>query len=100
MGKELGTSRVDLSDLATAIRNTLLGGAKYHGRNFCIGTLKQYTADETAAIWTKALGRPIQPQYATPEVLEEYETTMRGFMSPAEARSLKMVSCQTEFLKT
>jgi uncharacterized protein YbjT (DUF2867 family) len=54
-----GVSRISLPDIALAAHNTLLNPTKWVGKKIMLGSLRRYTGTETAALWSKALGRDI-----------------------------------------
>jgi uncharacterized protein YbjT (DUF2867 family) len=54
-----GVSRISLPDIALAAHNTLFNPTKWAGKKIMLGSLRRYTGTETAALWSKALGRDI-----------------------------------------
>lgn len=64
-----GVSRISLPDIALAAHNTLLNPAKWSGKKIMLGSLRRFTGTETAALWSKALGRDIRIEHEA----EHYE---------------------------
>lgn len=65
-----GVSRISVPDIALAARNTLLDPAKWAGKKIMLGSLRRFTGAESAALWSKALGREIRMEQSP----EHYET--------------------------
>ena len=58
-----GASRISVPDIALAARNTLLDQTKWAGKKIMLGSLRCYTGTESAALWSKALGREINMEH-------------------------------------
>jgi uncharacterized protein YbjT (DUF2867 family) len=94
---EAGVSRISLPDIALAARNTLLHPTKWAGKKIMLGSLRLFTGTETAALWSKALGREIRMEHDT----EHYEdsslqwvheaTGFDAVMSKAWLRDMKLM---------
>jgi uncharacterized protein YbjT (DUF2867 family) len=55
-----GASRVGVPDIALAACETLLHPTKWAGKKIMLGSLRRFTGAESAALWSKALGRQIK----------------------------------------
>jgi uncharacterized protein YbjT (DUF2867 family) len=64
-----GVSRISVPDIALAAHNTLLNPTKWAGKKIMLGSLRRFTGTETAALWSKVLGRDIKIEHEA----EHYE---------------------------
>ncbi|KAM0708908.1 hypothetical protein Q7P35_002944 [Cladosporium inversicolor] len=65
-----GVSRISVPDIALAASNTLLNRSKWAGKKIMLGSRRLFTGTESAALWSKALGREIRMEQNP----EHYET--------------------------
>jgi uncharacterized protein YbjT (DUF2867 family) len=92
-----GASRVSVPDIALAARETLLNPAKWAGKKIMIGSLQRFTGTESAALWSKALGRQIKIEESTEHYEAAYPQWKREYfgldaeMSKAWERDLKLM---------
>lgn len=94
---EAGVSRISVPNIALAARNTLLDPAKHAGKKIMLGSFRRFTGTESAALWSKALGREIRMEQS----LEHYEAAyplwkrkafgLNDVMSKAWERDLKLM---------
>ncbi|KAF2730967.1 NAD(P)-binding protein [Polyplosphaeria fusca] len=85
-----GVSRVDSEDIALACAKLLEDdGKQYAGKKIMIGSLKTYTMEETAQLWSQALGKDIKPSFSDAEGLKSYEDRASPFTGAAWARDLR-----------
>ena len=94
---EAGVSRISLPDIALSARNTLLNPTKWAGKKIMLGSLHRFTGTETAALWSKVLGREINVESDTERYEEAFPqwkheaTGLDAIMSKAWVRDLKLM---------
>lgn len=87
-----GYSRVDTDDIALAAANALDDdGRKWGGKKIMIGSLKTYTAHETAQLWSQALGKDVKPTLADEASFDSLEHGLRQVAGPAWGRCLRLM---------
>lgn len=87
-----GVSRVDPDDIALAAANLLVDdGRQWGSRKVMIGSLKTYTARDTAQLWSQALGKDIKPALSDQEGLSNLENTYGQIAGPAWGRDLRLM---------
>ena len=99
---ERGVNKISLPDIALAVRNAMYDAAgTWNRKKVMLGSKYLYTGSELVNIWSKALGKPLTPFFATKESLEAFEQQLRMFMptnsGKASARNLRILF---EFLMT
>ncbi|KIY46392.1 NAD(P)-binding protein [Fistulina hepatica ATCC 64428] len=88
----IGVSRVSTEDIARAAKNALEdGGRRWAGKKVMIGSRKAYSEEETAFLWSKALGRTITPMPNDEATRAHLEMRMRAFVSPSWARTIRLM---------
>lgn len=95
------TSRVSTRDIAQVARNVIFPRpgqeGKYVGRKLQIGSLHQYSAAETAAIWSTALQKAVKPfgsgqdGAATKADLDMMEVAKEGTWGPSFTRDVRLM---------
>lgn len=97
----IGYSRVAPLDIAAVVRKAVLEPEKWNGKKINVGTRHTYTNADHAKLWSDALGKEIRVLGVDDESLEQYETTLTGFLkkpygelAPAWARDLRLM-CQS-----
>lgn len=93
---EKGGSKISLDDIALAACKLLVDNDGYDGKKVNLGSKKAYSTAESAALWSRALGKPIKTQTADKDVLDEFEQNLRNVMGPgldgmAWARDLRLL---------
>jgi uncharacterized protein YbjT (DUF2867 family) len=92
-----GASRVSVPDIALAACETLLHPTRWAGKKIMLGSLKRFTGAESAALWSKALGRQIKIEEDTEHYEAAYPLWKRQYfgldaeMSKAWERDLKLM---------
>ena len=92
-----GVSRISVRDIALAARNTLLNPAKWAGKKIMLGSLGLFTGEESAALWSKALGREIRMEHEAEHYEAAYPLWKRkafgldDLMSKAWERDLRLM---------
>lgn len=92
-----GVSRISVPDIALAARNTLLNPDKWAGKKIMLGSLRLFTGTETAALWSKALGRDIRIEHEPEHYEAAYPLWKRQafgldeMMSKAWERDLRLM---------
>ena len=92
-----GVSRISVPDIALAARNTLLNPSKWASKKIMLGSLRRFTGIETAALWSKALGRKIRTEDDTEHYEAAYPQWKRqafgldDVMSKAWERDLRLM---------
>lgn len=94
---EAGVSRISIPDIALVARETLLHPTKWAGKKIMLGSLERFTGAETAALWSKALGRQIKNEEDVARYGAAYPKWKReafgldGVMSKAWERDMKLM---------
>lgn len=87
-----GISRVDLGDIALAAANALEDdGQRWGGKKVMVGSLKTYTARETAELWSRALGKGIRPTLSDDAGFDSLENSFGQYAGPAWGRTLRLM---------
>lgn len=82
-----GVSRISLPDIALAAYNTLLNPTRWAGKKIMLGQLRRFTNTETAALWSKALGRQIRMEDSTEHYEAAYPLWKRQGLDPAMSKA-------------
>jgi uncharacterized protein YbjT (DUF2867 family) len=87
-----GVSRVDPEDIALAAANSLVDdGHLWGGKKVMIGSLKTYTARDTAQLWSQALGKDIKPTLSDQASFDVLEDSFGQVAGPAWGRDLRLM---------
>lgn len=87
-----GVSRVDPEDIALGVSKAFEDdGKKWASKKVMIGSLKTYTNQEVADLWSKALGKEIKPCLSDETGMHKFETEFSGKIGPAWARDLQLM---------
>lgn len=86
---EKGVSRVHPKDIALAVNNVMFDSAKWAGKHVPIGSQRYYKGSEIAAIWSNALGKPIDTYPATEEGFQLFEKEYAERKNGAWARDMR-----------
>ncbi|EWZ27785.1 uncharacterized protein FOBCDRAFT_204225 [Fusarium oxysporum Fo47] len=87
-----GVSRADPQDIALAVSNALEDdGRRWGGKKVMIGSLKMYTNNEVAKLWTDALGFEVTAARSDAEGLEASEQRSRKHISAQWARDIRLM---------
>ena len=86
-----GVSRVSVHDIALAAAKVLEDdGRQWGGKKVMIGSLKTYTAEEIAQLWSRALGKEIKHAPSDRESFDAFEKHFSKLMGPAWGRDLRL----------
>ena len=92
-----GVSRVDPNDIGLAAAKALEdGGQQWAGKKISVGSKELYTAEDTARIWSSALGRDIKAAPTNAETLAQLEKDSTPQVGAAFARDLALMYRQFE----
>jgi uncharacterized protein YbjT (DUF2867 family) len=87
-----GVSRADPEDIALAAANSLADdGHLWGGKKVMIGSLKTYTANDTAQLWSQALGKGIKPALSDQASFDSLEDDFGQVVGPAWGRDLRLM---------
>lgn len=86
-----GVSRVATEDIALAVANSLDDPSRWGGKKVMIGSFKTYTAQETAHLWSQALGKDIKPTMSDQAGLDSLENDFGQVAGPAWGRDLRLM---------
>jgi uncharacterized protein YbjT (DUF2867 family) len=87
-----GVSRVDPEDIALGISKAFEDdGQKWASKKIMIGSLKTYTNQEVAGLWSKALGKEIRPHLSDEAGMHTFEKEFTAKIGPAWARDLQLM---------
>jgi len=87
-----GVSRVDPEDIALAAAKALEDdGQRWGGKKVSIGSLKTYTNEDVAKLWSKALGKDIRPAMSDKSSLDQFERHYTKTGGPAWGRDLRLM---------
>ncbi|PVH97028.1 NAD(P)-binding protein [Periconia macrospinosa] len=87
-----GVSRVHPQDIALAGLKALEDdGQRWGGKKVMVGSLKGYTDEETAKLWSEALGKTIKPTLSNQAGFDACETGFSKFAGPAWGRTLRLM---------
>jgi uncharacterized protein YbjT (DUF2867 family) len=87
-----GVSRADPEDIALAAANSLADdGHLWGGKKVMIGSLKTYTAHDTAKLWSQALGKDVKPALSDQASFDSLEDEFGQVAGPAWGRDLRLM---------
>ncbi|KAJ4355467.1 uncharacterized protein N0V89_003483 [Didymosphaeria variabile] len=87
-----GVSRVSEDDIALAVVKAFEDdGKQWGGKKIMVGSLKTYTNEEVARLWSQALGKEIKPTYSDKASLDAYEQRFTKEAGPAWGRDIRLM---------
>ncbi|KAK7192393.1 hypothetical protein DPSP01_004977 [Paraphaeosphaeria sporulosa] len=87
-----GVSRVSEKDVALAAVKALEDdGKQWGGKKIMIGSLQTYTNQDTARLWSQALGRDISPTLSDKASLDEWEPRFAKKVGHAWGRDVRLM---------
>jgi uncharacterized protein YbjT (DUF2867 family) len=87
-----GVSRVDTADIALSVVKAFEDdGKRWGGKKIMIGSLEMYTAQDTAKLWSKALGKDVKPMLSDRKGLKDFEKAFSAVSGPAWGRDLSLM---------
>ncbi|KAJ4290480.1 hypothetical protein N0V90_010697 [Kalmusia sp. IMI 367209] len=87
-----GVSRVCENDIALAVAKSLEDdGKQWGGRKICLGSLKMYTNQDVARLWSDALGKEIKPTLSGKTEMDAFEKNFTKKAGPAWGRDIRLM---------